>query len=50
MDSKKVYEAAIEGDKMAKEVYEFTGRILGIALGQCGYVHQPGSHCIVWRT
>ena len=32
LDSKKVYEAAIEGDKLAKEVYEFTGRILGLGL------------------
>ncbi len=32
MDSKKVYEAAIKGDKLAKEIYEFTGRILGIAM------------------
>lgn len=32
MDSKKVYEAAIKGDKLAKEIFEFTGRILGMAL------------------
>jgi glucokinase len=32
MDSKVVYEAAIQGDKLAKEIFEFTGKILGLAL------------------
>ncbi|BDQ10974.1 ROK family protein [Sediminibacterium sp. TEGAF015] len=32
IDSKKVYEAAIEGDELAKEIFEFTGKILGMAL------------------
>ena len=32
IDSKKVYEAAIEGDKLAKEIFDYTGRILGMAL------------------
>ncbi|MBL7698321.1 MAG: ROK family protein [Chitinophagaceae bacterium] len=32
IDSKKVYEAAMQGDKLAKEVFEFTGQILGLAL------------------
>lgn len=32
IDSKKVYEAAIAGDKLAKEIFEFTGQILGLAL------------------
>lgn len=32
LDSKKVFEAAIAGDKIAKEVFEFTGKILGMAL------------------
>ena len=32
IDSKKVYDAAIQGDKLAKEVFEFTGQILGLAL------------------
>lgn len=32
MDSKKVYEAAIRGDKLAKEIFEYTGKILGMAL------------------
>lgn len=32
MNSKKVYEAAMAGDKLAKEVFEYTGKILGMAL------------------
>ncbi len=32
MDSKKVYDAAIQGDALAKEIFEFTGKILGMAL------------------
>jgi len=32
IDSKKVYEAAIEGDALAQEIFEFTGKILGMAL------------------
>jgi glucokinase len=30
--SKNVYEAAIKGDEIAKEVFEYTGKILGMAL------------------
>ena len=32
IDSKVVYEAAIKGDKLAKEIFQFTGKILGLAL------------------
>jgi glucokinase len=32
IDSKKVYEAAIQGDKVAREIFDFTGKILGMAL------------------
>jgi glucokinase len=32
LDSKKVYEAAIAGDELAKEIFEYTGKILGMAL------------------
>lgn len=32
LDSKKVYDAAINGDKLAKEIFDFTGEILGLAL------------------
>lgn len=41
MDSKKVYEAAIAGDKLAKEVYAFTGRILGIAMANAVMFSSP---------
>jgi len=32
MNSKKVYDAAILGDQLAKDVFEYTGKILGMAL------------------
>ena len=32
INSKVVYEAAVQGDKLAKEIFEFTGQILGLAL------------------
>ena len=32
IDSKKVYEAAKAGDKLAKEIFDFTGQILGLSL------------------
>ncbi|MFT3822638.1 MAG: ROK family protein [Chitinophagaceae bacterium] len=32
LSSKKVYEAAIKGDALAKEIFDYTGRILGLAL------------------
>ena len=32
IDSKKVYDAAIQGDNIAKEIFEYTGKILGLAL------------------
>ncbi|HEY4205157.1 MAG TPA: ROK family protein [Puia sp.] len=32
LDSKKVYDAAIQGDKLAKSIFDFTGEILGLAL------------------
>jgi glucokinase len=32
IDAKIVYECAVKGDKIAKEVYRFTGEILGLAL------------------
>lgn len=32
IDSKKVYEAAVQGDELALEIFEFTGKILGMAL------------------
>jgi glucokinase len=32
IDSRKVYEAAVQGDKVAREIFEYTGKILGTAL------------------
>jgi glucokinase len=32
IDSKIVYECATKGDKIAQEVYQFTGKVLGLAL------------------
>lgn len=32
IDSRIVYDCAIQGDQLAQEVYEFTGKILGLAL------------------
>ncbi len=32
IDSKKVYDAAMKGDVLAKEIFEYTGNILGMAL------------------
>ncbi|MET0394726.1 MAG: ROK family protein [Chitinophagaceae bacterium] len=41
LDSKKVYEAAIHGDGLARHVYEFTGRILGLALANAVMFSSP---------
>lgn len=32
IDSRIVYDCAMQGDKLAQEVYEFTGKVLGLAL------------------
>src|SRR5450755_2507077 len=32
IDSRKVYDAAVQGDKVAKEIFDYTGKILGMAL------------------
>jgi len=41
IDSKKVYEAAIRGDDLAKQVFEFTGKILGLALANAVMFSSP---------
>jgi len=41
LDSKAVYEAAIEGDKIALEIFEFTGKILGLALANAVMFSSP---------
>ena len=41
LDSKAVYEAAIEGDKVALEIFEQTGKILGISLANAVMTTSP---------
>jgi len=41
MDSKAVYDCAIKGDKAAKQVYEFTGMVLGEALANFAMFSSP---------
>lgn len=41
LDSKAVYEAAIQGDKLALEIFDFTGKILGIALANAVMMTSP---------
>jgi len=41
IDSKVVYEAAITGDELAKQVFEFTGKILGLALANAVMFSSP---------
>jgi glucokinase len=41
LDSKAVYNAAVQGDKLALEIFEFTGRILGLALANAIMFSSP---------
>ncbi|MGG9962950.1 ROK family protein [Ferruginibacter sp. SUN106] len=41
LDSKAVYEAAIQGDKVALEIFEFTGKILGLSLANAIMFSSP---------
>lgn len=41
MDSKAVFEAAIQGDKIALEIFEYTGKILGLALANAVMFSSP---------
>jgi glucokinase len=41
LDSKAVYEAALEGDKLALEIFEFTGKILGLSLANAVMFSSP---------
>lgn len=41
LDSKAVYEAAIQGDKLALDIFEFTGKILGLALANAVMFSSP---------
>jgi glucokinase len=41
LDSKKIYEAAVAGDELAKQVYDFTGKILGLSLANAVMYSSP---------
>jgi len=41
LDSKTVYDAAIKGDKLALEIFEYTGKILGLALANAVMFSSP---------
>lgn len=41
IDSKAVYDAAIKGDQLALEIFEFTGKILGISLANAVMISSP---------
>jgi glucokinase len=41
LDSKVVYDAAIKGDKLALDIFEFTGKILGLALANAVMFSSP---------
>src|SRR4026209_1517059 len=41
LDSKAVYDAAIEGDELAKDIFNYTGKILGIALANAVMTTSP---------
>ncbi|HEX7904584.1 MAG TPA: ROK family protein [Chitinophagaceae bacterium] len=41
LDSKAVYDAAIQDDKIALEIFEYTGRILGLALANAVMFSSP---------
>src|SRR5450631_1410943 len=43
IDSKKVYDAAVQGDKIAKEIFDYTGKILGLALANFVMFSSPGA-------
>ena len=41
LDSKAVYDAAIQGDKLALDIFEYTGKILGLALANAVMFSSP---------
>jgi len=43
IDSRVVYDCAIQGDEMAKEVYRYTGEILGLALANAVMFSSPAA-------
>ena len=50
LDSKAVYDAATQGDKVALEIFEFTGKILGLALAKSNAISvlSPEPVNLVW--
>lgn len=43
IDSRVVYDCAIQGDEMAKEVYRYTGEVLGLALANAVMFSSPAA-------
>jgi glucokinase len=43
LDSKKVYDAAMAGDELAKDIFDFTGKILGLALANFVMFSSPSA-------
>ena len=43
IDSKKVYDAAMAGDQLAKDIFDFTGKILGLALANFVMFSSPSA-------
>jgi glucokinase len=43
LDSKKVYDAAMSGDQLAKDIFDFTGKILGLALANFVMFSSPSA-------
>lgn len=41
LDSKTVYDAAIKGDRLALEIFEYTGKVLGLALANAVMFSSP---------
>jgi len=43
LDSKKVYDAAMAGDQLAKDIFDYTGKILGLALANFVMFSSPSA-------
>lgn len=43
LDSKKVYDAAMAGDQLAKDIFDFTGKVLGLALANFVMFSSPSA-------
>ena len=50
LTAQRIFEAAQEGDPVALESFELTGRSPGPEAGGCRGLHEPGSHLPVRRT